>query len=41
MRAASGTVSVDRGRTKVAHRFKGGRILRGPGLEQLCASEDG
>jgi ribosomal 50S subunit-recycling heat shock protein len=34
MRVASGTVSVDRGRTKVARRVKRGkmiRILRGPG----------
>ena len=45
MRAAPDTVSVDRGRTKVAHRVEGGKVIgaprKGAGVGQLRASEDG
>jgi hypothetical protein len=30
MTAAPGIISVDRGRTKVAHRVEGGKVIRAP-----------
>jgi hypothetical protein len=44
LRAAPGTVGVDRSRTKVAHRVEGVKVIgaprKGAGVGQLRASED-
>jgi hypothetical protein len=44
MRGVLGTIGVDRGRIKVAHRVERGHatgVPGGSGVEQLRASEDG